>query len=48
MSTVLECLETLVQVGFLWLGASQYGSEIGAGEGVGSLDRREGAAVSQC
>ena len=31
-------------MGQFWLGASQYGSEIGAGEGVGSQDKGEGAS----
>ena len=27
---MLECLDTLVQVGHMWLGAAQFGSEIGS------------------
>ena len=30
VNTVLECLDVLVQVGHMWLGAAQVGSEIGS------------------
>merc|ERR1719318_680940 len=30
VSTVMECLDTLVQVGHMWPGAAQFGSEIGS------------------
>lgn len=30
VGTVLDCLDILVQVGHMWLGAAQFGSEIGS------------------